>query len=267
MQQRVKYNMIARHERRSTLGTGSGDSIIQDENEWFWNMAYLSNYKLLMWVMVRTLMYIDNVEHTRQDLHDTSSVASTTSRASQEQHWRRRSISDSSGSDVTKSTGLWFKWSVISHSSPDFSHNQWSLYWAPLSCYTHWWWGEVDLVPKVSVANLQQRTKQSFGKVFWALPGSIWWSEPLFSTSSRMVQEDAYDESGSSDSEGSIDEQDLADATLPEPQPIQIKISTLHRKYGNAALWSMLSCLFWNWCAKVDIEMVLSSWTHTINEM
>lgn len=38
---------------------------------------------------------------------------------------------------------------------------------------------------------------------------------------------------GGSDSEsevGSIDERDLEDATLPEPEPVQIKVSTLYRK-------------------------------------
>lgn len=31
--------------------------------------------------------------------------------------------------------------------------------------------------------------------------------------------------------DGSIDERDLIEATLPEPEPVQIKVSTLHREY------------------------------------
>lgn len=49
-----------------------------------------------------------------------------------------------------------------------------------------------------------------------------------------MPTVDDYEEDSFDDSDlESIDEDDLADATLPEPEPVQIKVSTLLRKSMN----------------------------------
>lgn len=48
--------------------------------------------------------------------------------------------------------------------------------------------------------------------------------------------EDKYDSSDESDV-GSIDGRDVRDATLPEPEPVQEKLSSLLRKYSSSQLY------------------------------